>query len=108
MQPTHSPPPPISTCSEASLTLLYTPLAFAARAAAPSLAHLMIAAAVERGAQPAPFTAAASCLTPSWQTMWQTLSLTPSPFSFLLPSLPLPQLLQKSALPVFMCCWPTP
>ena len=54
MQPTHSHPPPISTCSEASPTLLYTPLAFAARAAAPSAAHLMITAAVERGASTLP------------------------------------------------------
>ena len=36
------------------------------------------------------------------------LSLSPSPFASLLPSLPLPQLLQQSALPVLMCCWPTP
>ena len=105
IRPTHSDPQPISTCSEASLIILYPPLTFAARAAAPSVAHLIITAAVELGApQPAPFTAAASCFTPSWQT----LSLTPSPFASLLPSLPLPQLLQQSALPVLMCCWRTP
>ena len=50
IRPTHSAPQPISTCSEASLIILYPPLAFAARAAAPSVAHLIITAAVERGA----------------------------------------------------------
>ena len=64
MQPTHSHPPPISTCSEASPTLLYTPLAFAARAAAPSLAHLMIAAAVERGASTLPLHSGCQLLDP--------------------------------------------
>ena len=64
MQPTHSRPPPISTCSEASLTLLYPPLAFAARAAAPSLAHLMIAAAVERGASTLPLHSGCQLLDP--------------------------------------------
>ena len=50
IRPTHSAPQPISTCSEASLIILSPPLAFAARAAAPSVAHLIITAAVERGA----------------------------------------------------------
>ena len=54
IRPTHSAPQPISTCSEASLIILYPPLAFAARAAAPSVAHLIITAAVERGAPTCP------------------------------------------------------
>ena len=64
IRPTHSAPQPISTCSEASLIILYPPLAFAARAAAPSLAHLMIAAAVERGASTCPIHSGCQLLDP--------------------------------------------
>ena len=104
IRPTHSAPQPISTCSEASLIILYPPLAFAARAAAPSVAHLIITAAVERGAP----TCAAHSGCQLLDSVVAALSLSPSPFASLLPSLPLPQLLQQSALPVLMCCWPTP
>ena len=104
IRPTHSAPQPISTCSEASLIILYPPLAFAARAAAPSVAHLIITAAVERGAPTCAIHSGSQLL----DSVVAALSLSPSPFASLLPSLPLPQLLQQSALPVLMCCWPTP
>ena len=104
IRPTHSAPQPISTCSEASLIILYPPLAFAARAAAPSVAHLIITAAVERGAPTCAIHSGCQLL----DSVVAALSLSPSPFASLLPSLPLPQLLQQSALPVLMCCWPTP
>ena len=104
IRPTHSAPQPISTCSEASLIILYPPLAFAARAAAPSVAHLIITAAVERGAPTCAIHSGCQLL----DSVVAALSLSPSPFASLLPSLPLPQLLQQSALPVLMCCWRTP
>ena len=64
----------------------------------------MIAAAVERGASTLPLHSGCQLLD---SVVADALSH-PSPFASLLPSLPLPQLLQQSALPVLMCCWPTP
>ena len=104
IRPTHSAPQPISTCSEASLIILYPPSPLPPAPPPPASPTSSSRRQLNEALQPASFTAAASCLTPSWQT----LSLTPSPFASLLPSLPLPQLLQQSALPVLMCCWPTP
>ena len=103
IRPTHSAPQPISTCSEASLIILYPPLAFAARAAAPSVAHLIITAAVERGAP--------TCLVHSGCQLLDSVvaDALSHPFSIrLFAALVAAQLLQQSALPVLMCCWPTP
>ena len=67
IRPTHSAPQPISTCSEASLIILYPPSPLPPAPPPPASPTSSSRRQLNEALQHAPFTAAASCLTPSWQ-----------------------------------------